>query len=290
MDRLDWAYVESFLAVAETGSLSAAARLTGISQPTLGRHVREFEESVGAELFMRHARGLDLSAAGTQLMPDAQAMRDAMQRMRLTAAGQAEAPGGTVRITASAYLSSFRLPQVIADLRQKHPEIAIELVPSDSTANLLFREADIAVRMYRPTQPDVITRHVADLPLGLFAAYSYLERRGVPVDLQTFGSHDLIGYDSSTLILDAMAEMGLDFTREDFVVRCDDQVANWQMVRAGCGIGVGQLDAGRADPLLRQVLPDLMIRPLPVWLTAPRALRTNPNIRAVYDHLAVAFA
>ena len=290
MENLPWIWIESFLAVAETGSLSAAAKICGSSQPTLSRHVRDFEAHLATELFVRHARGLDLTAAGTRLMPDAQAMRDAMQRLRLVAAGQVQTLGGTVRITASTYLSNFVLPAIFADLRTKQPDIALEIVASDSSANLLFREADIAVRMYRPTQPDVITRHVADLPLGLFAARDYLDRRGRPDSVETFRTHDLIGYDTSPLILDRITEMGLDFGREDFVMRCDDQAAYWQLVRAGCGIGAGQLSVGQSDPALEQVLPQVDIPVLPVWLTAPRALRTNPNIRAVFDHLAAAFA
>jgi len=286
MDMPDWSLVQSFLAVAETGSLSAAARATGHSQPTLGRHVQTLEQSLGASLFDRHARGLSLSDTGARLLPMARQMRDAVNQITLTAAGQSQALQGTVRITASVFASHHLLPPILAHIRAREPAIQLDLIPSDTTENLLFREADIAVRMYRPEQLDIVTRHVTDLGLGIFAARSYLDRVGRPHRMQDILDLDLVGYDGNDLIVRSMKAMGYAVTRDDFAVRCDNQATYWELIRAGCGIGFSQISVGRADPEVEELDFDVAIPPLPVWLAAHQAMRQTPRIRRVWDLLA----
>ena len=286
MDLPDWSLIQSFLAVAETGSLSAGARASGHSQPTLGRHVSTLEKSLGASLFDRHTRGLSLSDTGAQLLPMARQMRSAMNQIALTAAGQSQALDGTVRITASVFASQHLLPPVLSHIRAIEPKIQLDLVPSDATENLLFREADIAVRMYRPTQLDIVTRHIADLSLGVFAARSYLDRAGRPQFLEDILDHDLVGYDRNDLIIRTMGAMGWAITLDDFAVRCDNQATYWELVRAGCGIGFSQISVGRADPEVEELALGLDIPPLPVWLAAHQAMRQTPRIRRVWGLLA----
>ena len=285
----DWTLLRSFLAVAEAGSLSGAARALGLSQPTLGRHIAQIEAGLNLSLFTRTARGLALSGAGTDLLPHARAMKAAAQALSLAAAGRDADLSGTVRITASQIMATYILPAMLADLRLREPQIAIELVPSDTTENLLFREADIAVRMYRPTQLDLITRHLADLPLGLYAAKSYLDRAGRPTTPEAVLALDLIGFDRSDVMLKVLRGLGIIRVREDFPLRCDDQVVYWNLVRAGCGIGGMQRLVGDADPLVERIGAFIALPSLPVWLTAPEALRQTPRIRRVFDHLTQAF-
>jgi DNA-binding transcriptional LysR family regulator len=223
-------------------------------------------------------------------MPHARAMRDAAARIGLAAAGRSETLQGTVRITASRVVANFVLPDILVALRLAEPGIDIELVASDASENLLFHEADIAVRMYRPTQLDVVTRHVCDLPMGLYAARSYLDRKGRPETAEELAAHDFVGFDRSDLILQIMRSFGMDRRREDFPVRCDDQIVYWALVRAGWGIGGMQCLIGNADPAVERIAPMIVMPALPVWLTAPEALRQTPRIRRVYDHLAKAFA
>ena len=283
----DWSLIQSFLAVAETGSLSAAARRLHRSQPTLGRHIQSLETLLGAKLFDRHTRGLRLSPTGESLLPHAQAVKTAMNALSLTAAGQAEVLHGTVRITASVFASHYILPPILADIRRKEPEIQLDLLPTDASGNLLFREADIAIRMYRPTQLDIVTRHIADIPMGVFAAPSYLQLKGTPASVEELMAHDLVGYDSNDMILRGMRNMGWTVTRDQFAVRCDNQATYWQLVRAGCGIGFSQLGVGRADPDVREILLGLEIPPLPVWLATHQAIQQSPRIRRVWDLLAM---
>jgi len=282
----DWSLFEAFLAVAEGGSLSQAARRLGTSQPTLGRHIAALERDLGIELFQRHPKGFTLTDDGLAILPRARQMRDAVNGIALAAAGRDSDLAGTVRITASDMLSFFHLPAMIAEVRAQHPEIQIELVPSDQTSNLLLREADIAIRMYRPTQLDLVTRHVGDLPIRMFAARRYVEERGVPNSAEDLARHDLVGYDANEAIIAGMRDAGFPAQRGWFRVRCDDNLANWALVRAGCGIGFGQRVVGLSDPDLVEIDIGLPIPPLEVWLTAHEAMRRTPRIRRVWDMLA----
>ena len=283
---LDWSLVQSFLAVAETGSLSAAARVLGLSQPTLGRHIKTLEQDLNADLFHRHARGLQLTASGHALLPMAQTIAEQMNAISVTVAGQSQSLEGTVRITASVFASHHVLPPILTNIRAREPTIQLELVPTDSSENLLFRAADIAVRMYRPTQLDIVTRHITDLPLGVFAAHSYLARAGRPQTAEDLWEHELVGYDENELILRTVRALGWSATREDFATRCDNQSAYWELVRAGCGIGFSQRAVGRADPLVEELELGIDIPPLPVWLAAHENLRQVPRIARVWELLA----
>lgn len=285
----DWTLYRSFLTVAETGSLSAAARALHLSQPTLGRHIADLEAGLQTTLFTRAARGLVLTDAGAAMVPAARAMRDAAAQLALLAAGQGQSLQGTVRLTASRVVSHHLLPPMLADLRRHEPGIEIELVPSDSSENLLFREADIALRMYRPTQGDVVTRHLCDLPMAIYGAKGFLDRHGRPETLAALLALDFVGFDRDDLMQRLFAALGIARRREDFKLRCDDQLVYWNLVRAGCGVGAMQRSIGDADATMERIADFVPIPPLEVWLTAPEALRQNPRIRRVLDHLAAGF-
>ena len=231
LSTADWSLIQAFLMVAEEGSLSGAARKLGASQPTLGRQIKALEQQLSADLFVRRSRGFELTETGAALVGPAQAMRDAMGQIALTAAGQSARMEGTVRITASVMTSQFHLPNIIANIREQEPDIAIELVPSDDSRNLLYREADIAVRMYRPTQLDLVTQHIGDIPLTICAAKSYLERKGIAVTLANLHEHDFVGFDSNTSIIDGFRNFGIEVTRDFFKVRCDENAAFWALIR-----------------------------------------------------------
>jgi len=256
------------------------------SQPTLGRTIKQLEQSRGATLFIRAAGGMHLSETGAQILPHVREMHTAMNAATLSAAGQMHELAGTVRITASIFASHYVLPPILAEIRAAEPRIELVLLPSDATENLLFREADIAVRMYRPEQLDIVARHVTDAPLGVFAARRYLERAGRPKSAEDLRAHALIGYESNDLILRTMREMGWHATIHTFAMRCDNQSAYWELLRAGCGIGFSHVSVGRADSLVEELDLGLKIPSLPIWLAAHAALRQTPRIRRVWDYLA----
>jgi len=285
MTQIDWSLIRAFLAVAETGSLSAAARSVSQSQPTLGRQIKLLEEQMGLRLFERQTRGFKLTSTGESLLEPAKAMRDAFGQLSLRAAGRDHKMQGTVRITASEVMARHVMPAVIATLRQEEPDIQIELVPTDDSENLLFREADIAVRMYRSTQLDVITREIAQTPMGAYAAKTYLANHGTPQTVQEVAAHMVVGYDRDPRIIAGMRALGWNVDRDFFPVRCDDQNTYWELVRAGCGIGFTQQLVAQFDPLVDRILPELPLDPLPIWLAAPEVMRQTPRIKRVWDIL-----
>ncbi len=286
MPDLDWAKVQSFASVAAHGSLSAAARATGGSQPTLSRHISSLEEDLGVRLFDRTSEGLVLTAAGREIHEEAMAMSEAANQLALIASGRSSDVKGTVRLTASESFAAYILPELLVELRQQEPQIAIELVASNHTENLLKREADIAIRMYRPTQNDVFTRKVGELPLGIFGSKDYLARRGEPREVEDILKHDFVGYDRDEDIITGFRARGIAIDREFFALRTDAQYVHLEMVLAGYGLGILQVANALRHPSLQRVFEDQVALSLPIWLTAHAELKTSVRVRRVFDFLA----
>jgi DNA-binding transcriptional LysR family regulator len=283
----DWSLWRSFGAVVEAGSLSAAARKLGLSQPTLGRHIDSLEQDLGIALFERTLHGLKPTDTALRLYEPVAAAERALSEAVLMAEGSSAALGGTVRITASTMISHYVLPNMLRTIREAFPAIAIELVPTDSSENLLLRESDIAVRMFRPAQLELITRKLGDIPLVCCAHESYLERRGTPTTLADLSSHDMIGLDRSDLMISGAKSLGIDVNRTTFVLRTDSQTAIWEMLKAGLGISFAQQGLVETTHGMEALLPGLRLPSLEVWLTTHRELFTSRRIRAIYDALAV---
>ena len=288
--KLDWSLLQSFAAVGEHGSLSAAARAMGSSQPTLSRHIATLEQQLGARLCKRVSGGAELTPFGLALLSHVQDMADAAARLSIASGNKIESLSGTVRITASQIMATLILPETLAQLRRAEPEIDIEIIASDKTDNLLRREADIAIRMYRPTQADVIAKKVGEARIGAFATSAYLEHRGVPETVEEFLDHDVIGYDRSTLIIDGFKQFGVEVDRNFFAFRSDDQVVCWKMVVAGFGIGFNQLSIGDAEPKVQRIGLAGDVGILPIWIASHNELRTNARVRRVFDFLADALS
>ena len=281
----DWALLRAFLEVAQSGSLSRAALALGSSQPTLSRQMAQLEAQLGHALFERTTRGVRLTETGAALRAPAERMREQAQQFALVAAGRSTTLAGTVRVTASEIFSAYVLPGLLVGLRQTHPEIQIELVASNTVENLLEREADIALRMLRPKQSALITRRLADQPVGLYAHRDYIARRGKPTPANML-QHEWVGYDRSDQMLRGFAAAGYPASRELFGFRCDNQIVAWQAVLAGLGIGVTTQRVAALSPGLVRVLPKLPIPPLQLWITAHRELRGTPRLKIVFDALA----
>lgn len=284
--QLDWNLLRTFLAVVDAGSLTGATRMLATSQPTLSRQIAELELSVGMALFERVARGLRLTAAGESLVWPARQMQTAAQAVSLIALGQAQQLAGTVRLTASEMISAYVVPPILAQLRQTHPEIQIELVASNQVENLLERQADIAIRNVRPSQSSLTARRVGDAKMGAFAHISYLTRIGGHVDLVRAAEYDWIGYDKSDMLLRGFRAAGLPVKREFFAFRCDNHVVAWQAALAGLGIGFAPASVAANWPDMQSVLPDKTIPKMPIWVTVHRELRHSARIRVVFDALA----
>ena len=284
----DWRLVRSFLAVLDAGSLTGAARRSGAQQPTLRRHVAELEAQLGLPLFERTGRGVTPTAAALAIADAARQMEAGADRLALQLARRREAATGSVRISTSMVAAAWLLPPVLAELQQAEPGIQIELVGSNQLSNLLRREADIAVRMLRPTQGSLVARKLADLPVVAAAHASYLQRHGTPRQPQDLLQHRLIGFDRDDAIQRGFARVGLPLAREHFALRTDDQVAYGCLVARGAGIGFVTAYCLASWPGVRALLPMLQIPPLPCWLAVHREIRGNKVVKRVYDFLAEA--
>lgn len=288
MHNLDWTLIRSFLAVVEGGSLSAAAKSIGATQPTLSRHIRELETALGVILFTRSAQGLDPTNAALGLVEDARVMGAAAEALNLKAQGRSQQLFGTVRITASVIVGNLMLPPILAALRQAEPSIQLEIVASDTNQNLLRRDADIAIRMADPTQNALIARRLGDTPIGLFATRAYFDRRGRIASKDDLRQHDLIGLDRSDFLIRGFAAHGIGLTRDEFALRTDDGMLTWNLLLAGAGVGIAQVVLAKRHPELEQVEGGIELGALPVWLVMSEEVRTNARIRRVADFLSSA--
>ena len=285
----DWTLLRAFLDVADRGSFSRAAAALGCSQPTLSRQIAALEAELGHALFERTTRGVRLTDAGTALREPVQRMREHALQFGLVAAGRSQTLAGSVRVTASEVFSAYVLPNLLRGLRERHPEIQIELVASNTLENLLEREADIALRMQRPRQSALVARRLLDQPLGLFAHRDYLQQHGKP-SVANLAQHQWVGFDRSDQLLRGFRAAGFAVEKELFAFRCDNQIVAWQAVLAGLGIGVAPLRVAAQSPQVVRVLPKVPIAPLPLWITAHRELRGTPRLKLVFDALAAALS
>ncbi|HVV92444.1 MAG TPA: LysR family transcriptional regulator [Hyphomicrobiales bacterium] len=284
---LDWSHYRSLLAVLDHGSLSGAARALGLTQPTVGRHIDALQAALGQPLFTRSPQGLRPTETALELRPHAEAMAAAAAALERTASGGRGEARGTVRITASEMVGAEVLPPILADFRERHPAIAVELVLSNRTADLLRRDADIAVRMIEPTQDALVVRHIGTVALHLYAHRRYLAAHGVPADLDDLAArHAIIGFDRNSASAAALRERGLTLMRDLFALRTDSDLAQLAALRAGFGIGVCQAGIARRDEALVPVLASRLSFALGIWLAVHEDLRGVRRIRLAFDALA----
>jgi DNA-binding transcriptional LysR family regulator len=286
-----WDLYRSFLSVLRLGSLSAAARELDLTQPTLGRHIQELEASLGQALFSRSQAGLMPTRAALQLQPHAEAMASAASALLRAASGALDEPEGSIRLTTSEIMGVEVLPPILAAFRAAHPKIVIELSLSNTNQDLLRRDADIAVRMARPTQSALLAKRLGAVPVGLFAHRRYLARHPAPQTLEELArDHAIIGFDADATAIRSFRQSGLPITRGLFAFRSDSDHAQLAAMRAGFGIAGCQKRIAARDPHLVPVLPDAFRFALEMWLVMHEDLRASRRVRLLYDHLAEALS
>lgn len=284
--RIDWNLYASFREVMRQGSLSAAARALGLTQPTLGRHIAALETSLDATLFTRSPQGLTPTTAAVDLLPRVEEMHAAAEAARRAISGGPSAETGVVRVTASEIIGGVVLPPILAAFREAHPGIVVELVLSNRNQDLLRRDADIAVRMVRPVQSALVAKRIGAVAIGLFAHRRYAETHGLPTSIAAIADHPLIGFDRDETSLRSLEEAA-DFLRRDhFAFRCDSDLAQLAALRAGYGLGGCQLGIAADDPDLIPVLADDVRFELEMWLAMHEDLRAVGRVRTMFDFLA----
>jgi DNA-binding transcriptional LysR family regulator len=286
-----WDLYRSFLAVLRLGSLSAAARSLGLTQPTIGRHIASLQRALGGRaLFTRSQVGLQPTDAAHKLRPHAENMAAAAAAFVRAGSAHVEEAGGVVRLAAANVTGVEVLPGILSDFRAAFPAIVIELSLSNQMADLLRRDADIAVRMVRPQQKALLAKRVGKVALGFYAHRRYLERCGYPERLEDLPGHTLIGFDRTLPSGDFLKSVPLPVTRELFAFRCDNDLAQLAALRAGFGIGLCQTEIARRDPNLLPLLSKRFRVELEMWIVMHNDLRRTSRMRALFDYLATRLA
>ena len=283
----DWNHVRAFLVTADEGSFSAAARVLRIAQPTIGRQRAALEEELGIALFERAGRGLALTPTGLELVEHVRTMSEAALRVSRIAAGQAVSLDGPICVTASDVVASYLLPPLVHELRALHPSIEVEIVASNAPQDLRRREADIAIRNFRPGEPDLVARKIRDGEAHLYATPSYLLTLGPRISREVLSRATFIGFDHTDGFRKGLgAALGLSLGPECFPLLSQSQHVQWALVRQGAGIGIMMAEVGDVEPTVRRVLPDLPAIPIPMWLVTHRDVHTSRRVRVVADFLA----
>jgi len=280
-----WEHYRSFLGVLREGSLSAAARSLGLTQPTLGRHIDALEKALKVKLFARTQNGLVPTQSALDMAPHAEAMEAAALALVRSASGDAGEMRGAVRLTASEIVGAEVLPAILSEFHAQHPQIAIELALSNRNQDLSRRDADIAVRMIRPVQKALIAKRVGTVQIGLYAHRRYLARRGTPRSIEELTQHTLIGFDRDASAFRSLGSSGLPISREIFALRTDNDHAQLNALCAGFGIGGCQAGIAACNSDLIPVLAREIGFRLEMWLVMHEVLRANRRVRMLFDHL-----
>ncbi|MBP6903463.1 MAG: LysR family transcriptional regulator [Burkholderiaceae bacterium] len=281
----DWNLLRSFITVHETGTLTEAARRLGTTQPSVGRHVRELEAAVGEALFVRRPGRLEPTQRGHDLYATVAGMRHAVASAQSLFSGAQEGVVGTVRVAASEVYAYHVVTPILAALLGEHPGLEIALSVSNRADNLLRRDADIAVRFFRPEQDDLIAVHVGNTELGLYAHESYLQRFGEPTGFDVPEDAFVAGFDRETAPIGPFLKTPAAALQVRFRLRTDAMLSRQAAVETGCGIGVFLADVAAERPGLRRVLAGQFGQPQQVWLCAHAELRRSASMRVVWERL-----
>jgi len=282
----DWNQARAFLVTAEEGSLSAAARALGLTQPTLSRQVAGIEETLGVTLFERTSRALLLTQAGIELLEHFRSMGDAANRISITATGQAQSITGHVTIAATNLMATHYLPSILKGLGTKAPELKVEIITSNQLSDLRRREADIAIRHARPQDENLVAKRLRDTTAQLYAASSYIKEVGRPSHASDFTTMKIVGVEHPEQLLGLLASRGLNLTTASFNFMTASGTLSLALIRQGLGFGILPTEIAENYPELEKLLPEFKPIQIETWLVAHRELRTSPRIRLLFDLLS----
>ncbi len=282
----DWNQARAFLVTAEEGSLSAAARALDMAQPTLGRQVSALESQLGVVLFERVGGRLSLTSTGLELLQHVKDMGEAANRLSLAATKSSDTMAGVVCISASEIHASYLIPPIIEKLREAEPRISLKVVSSNQASDLLRREADIAIRSFRPTENELIAKKIKDVAAPFYAAKTYIKKFGSPANLDNLKHVQFLAIGDKNAFLKQMVERGFTISEDNLIIESDSHVVHWELVKQGLGIGIVPADVGDREPLVERTLSSIEPLSFPIWLTTHRELNSSKRIRFVFDFLA----
>ena len=290
---MDWDRVRVFHAVALAGSFTRAAERLGLSQSAISRQISGLEEDLAAALFHRHARGLVLTEQGEILLQAADEVAKRMASVETSLGNSRDCAAGHLRINTTIGLGTIWLIAQLPDFVERHPDIRISLIIGDNDADLSMREADVAIRVARPTQPDLIQRRLMTVNTHIYAAPSYLERHGTPTSLDDLDEHRLISYGNDPAIPVPSLNWVLGAGKEDDetgALRTPTLTVNnvFGMLRAAeSGLGLASLPdyLGAASETLRRVLDAYAGPHFTAYFVYPEELKTSKRVNVFRDFL-----
>lgn len=289
LDRFDWNHARALLAVADHGSYSAAAKVLRTTQPTIGRQISALEEQLRVTLVEREGRGIALTPAALALVEHAREMGEGARRLALTASGRSEALEGVVTLSVGEILAVHVLPPVLAEIREQYPGLRLDVIASNTTSDLRRREADIALRNYRPEDEELVAVRLPEWRGGWYASSAYLDAVGRPREGGDASALTFIGFDRSDSLIEMMRAYDVTLAQEQFAYVSENQTMQWELARRGYGVAVMVERVADADPAMERVFEWTPWIPVPMWLTTHRAVRTSRRVRAVFDVVRAAF-
>lgn len=284
--NVDWGLYHYFLAVADTGSLTAAARRLGVSQPTVGRQIQALEETLGVRLFDRASSGYVLTAAGEAIVAPARIIEEQALAIERRVAGEDGRLEGRVRISAAEGLATYWLAPRLPELKQCYPGLEIELIVGSSALDLMRRQADIVLRIGEPCSDELVGRRMGKVHFGLFAAASYLADKGTPTSLDQLAEHEVIESAGAIAELAQARRVREIAGSASAGVYCDNLVTQFAALQAGVGLMALPLYMASAAPGLQRLLPEDFDLALDLWLLVHRDLRPVARIGVVFEFLA----
>jgi len=283
----DWNHIRAFLVTAEEGTLSAAAKSLGLTQPTLSRQVYALESELSVTLFERVGQRLVLTSSGLELLEHARKMGNAALDFSLVATGQSQQIEGSVTVSASELTATHMLPKIIAKLRRQEPGIDIEVVVTNEPSDLKRREADIAIRNFHPTQNDLIAKKLGEEVIWLYGTQEYLQQLPSITDYSELKDIQIIGFDRSKSVTDMLNKQGWKLSTENFSLITSCQLLQLALCKEGQGVIFFPEKIAEQEPSLVRAFEHMgPVMVLPIWLVCHQELRTSLRVRRVFDFIA----
>lgn len=283
-EQLDWNALKAFLAAAREGSFSQAAKYIGVTQPTLSRQIYNLESALNVTLFERLSTGLVLTEAGQHLLDYTAPMGTAAQQVSLAVSGLSSNLEGEVSLSVSEIDALFRLPSLVAFLREHAPTIQLTIHVKNQVSDLKRRDADIAVRSFQPTEQDLIARRLVDEPIWFYGLPETVTRYGTPAHPNDLGSVEIIGFERDGELIRRLNILGWSLADHHFPIVTSFQGLQWELVKKGLGLGLFPQSIGDKEPQFVRAFehfgPPVTV---PLWLVTHRELHTNPRIRKIFD-------
>ncbi len=284
---MDWNSLKIFLAIANDGSLSAAAKTLGINHSTVFRRMNAFEKELGGRLFERLSHGYELTAMGEELLDFAQKISSTFDDMERHIVGKDIQPKGVVKITAPNNIAYRYLPRYLAEFHHLYPEIHIELLASNLEFNMSNRQADIAIRATSSPPEHLIGRQLRTVAWSVYGSEAYKHESGIPHNLEELQYHRLIGATGGMSSLPGFAWLEKNYPKQ-IHVRCDDLVSMSYFAESGQGLAFLPNDQQR--PEINKLFIFKPGETSNLWLLTHPDLRYVERIKLVMQHLTKSFS